>query len=259
MRVLMIEGLGMVDWMETKILGDELPSSDTLICMPDPTIANAKAAWQGVAIERCSFEHGKNPVAIDRCKETICGGNFDAVLVCDLSLFEGPTTAGPLFEQHVGPLLQQYVSAGGAVAFTSAEGFQLQPTLQRLFGTVWERSSYYRTNWSPVEANRANVSAIFPPSLASRSFSAKACSVRGVPLHERMFATTPDSRTQSHVPFMNGRPVGERSEPDSVLAPEEDYDVVVAMDPEWDRLGPEVAESLEVVPDFIDFHHCVLC
>lgn len=91
------------------------------------------------------------------------------------------------------------------MAMLTSEGLTVQPTLKRLFDTSWVGSSYYRTDWQCISDNLPLTGCA--PSEVGNSFSAKACSVRAVPREERLFATTVDSRTQSHVPMMAGQPV----------------------------------------------------
>ena len=122
-----------------------------------------------------------------------------------------------------------FVRGGGAIAVTTCDAAMCLPRLQRLFGVTWRLGGYYRTTWGPAAENASAVASTFPGDLATSSFSAKAHAVRQVPEHERIYGTTPDSRSQSQVPFMAGRSVGERTDADTVTSvAAEDYDVVVA-------------------------------
>ena len=89
----------------------------------------------------------------------------------------------------------------------------------------WKRSDYYRTTWSPCEENQQKINYSFGNGNLSRRiikpYSAKANTLRSVPIHERCFGVGEDSKTQSHVPFMNGL--------DKSKVADDDYDIVVAM------------------------------
>lgn len=219
-NVLIIEGMGSVgedvnfisdsilqhwDWCPSMRLG--IPRSPDA---PPPPTRHV----------RVSFAHGERVNARDACQRAIASKRFHAIVIADL------TTNHAAFEEHLGPGLLDFVELGGVVVFQSSEGTELPPTLQRLFGTEWEASGYYRTNWEPVvETLKVRVT------LCARAFSAKACSLRNVPYGERRFGTSPTSRTQSAAPGLAHRPVGQRQEPVSVMsgAETDDFDVCIAV------------------------------
>lgn len=208
-RVLAMRGFSVSDFMPDALMGKRIA------CVGRAGDPRAASAWRGIDVEWVDFEYGESQAAIDLCKERVSCGQFKAIVVVDLSDVGDPDSAGQLFEDHVGPVLQTFVREGGVVAFPTCEGLMLQPTLNRLFQTGWEQGGYYRTTWEPCASG--NPAAFFGNELASESFSAKACSIRKVPPHERMFGTAPDSVTQSHVFCMSNQPVGQRDDPESVV------------------------------------------
>ena len=210
--VLFIEGFAMADFMAGNLLG--LPSKIPGV----PTSQEAKVAWRGMRIMRisCLVEMELSKLAMEACCVEIASGLYHAVVVVDLAQDHR------LFESELGTALQTFVGAGGALAFPTSEGLNLVSTMARLFETAWVGSSYYRTQWSAAEENRENIQSTFGDRLSSSAFSAKACSLRKVPPHERCFGVNEKSRTQSLVPFMTGQVVSKPAEPDA------DYDVCVA-------------------------------
>ena len=182
-------------------------------------------AWRGLRYERIGLEGGERPDRLELCRRAIASGRFHAIVLSDLS---EDSRAVPAVERELGPTLQLFVRGGGALAVTSCDAAMCLPMLQRLFGVTWRMGGYYRTTWGPAAENASAVASTFPGDLATSSFSAKAHAVRQVPEHERIYGTTPDSRSQSQVPFMAGRSVGERTDADTVTSAAEDYDVVVA-------------------------------
>ena len=221
-HVLFIEGFGMADFMAGSLLG--LPSDIPGV----PTSQEAKVAWRGMTIKRisCVVEMELSDLAAEVCRLELASGAYHAVVVVDLAQDHG------FFETELGGAVQAFVRGGGAVAFPTSEGLQLASVMAHLFDTTWERSGYYRTSWGAAEENREHVRSTFGDRLASGTFSAKACSLRKVPPHERCFGVTDQSRTQSLVPFMAGQDVSKGDEPDSVTADSaamaSDYDVCVA-------------------------------
>ena len=223
-RVLFIEGFCPVDWMADQLSGS--PKA------PRPqSSASARQAWAFAEITRveCFAVDASNVLrpdadALDRCRQEIASGVYHAIVVVDLG------NELPRFEQELGPMLAGFAKAGGAVAFPTSDGLQASTSLKNVFGTEWEGSGYYRTNWDVAEENRAHVESVFGSGVAG--FSAKACSLKKVPAHERCWGVTEDSRTQSNVPFMAGNDVSKEGEPDSITAAAErlalDYDVCVA-------------------------------
>jgi len=132
------------------------------------------------------------------------------------------------FNADLGVLLQDFVSAGGVVAFPSSESNC--STLQQFFNVQWKTSSYYRTTWGPcMKDNKTNINNSFGNGDLSghvmKEYSAKAVSLNNVPPHERCFGVTDNSATQSLVPMMSGRDVSRNSNDDD----DDDYDIVVAM------------------------------
>ena len=221
-HVLFIEGFGMADFMAGSLLG--LPSDIPGV----PTSQEAKVAWRGMTIKRisCVVEMELSDLAAEVCRLELASGAYHAVVVVDLAQDHG------FFETELGGAVQAFVRGGGAVAFPTSEGLQLASVMAHLFDTTWERSGYYRTSWGAAEENREHVRSTLGDRLASGTFSAKACSLRKVPPHERCFGVTDQSRTQSLVPFMAGQDVSKGDEPDSVTADSaamaSDYDVCVA-------------------------------
>ena len=221
--MLFIEGFEQVgDFYVAGLLG--LPASIPGV----PSNEGTKLGWRGVSVKRlsCSEEQEPGALAMDVCRQEISSGKYNAIVVADLSYDHS------IFEKELGAALKSFAERGGAVAFPTSEGGNLAPTLDRLFGTGWTASGYYRTNWAVCAENRERVSASFGAE-GGASFSVKACSLRNVPPHERCFGVTEESRTQSHVPFMAGADVSKPAEPDSVTAAaaalDADYDCCVAM------------------------------
>ena len=221
-QVLFIEGFGMADFMAGNLLG--LPSEIPGV----PASQEAKVGWRGMSIKRisCVVEMEMSDLAAEVCRLELASGAYHAVVVVDLAQDH------EFFEVELGGALQDFVRAGGAVAFPTSEGLQLVSTMARLFDTAWQGSGYYRTSWGAAEENRGHVRSTFGDRLAADAFSAKACSLCKVPPHERCFGVMDQSRTQSLVPFMAGRDVSKGDEPDSVTADgaamARDYDVCVA-------------------------------
>ena len=237
--VLIIEGFGLtVDpWMSDALLGVDKPPSPNYICVGEREAnAQAREAWRRSGFgtpERCMLidRHGNADLcAIARCVELVSRGSVGAVVVSDL----GNDEIFSDFESYLGAALQAFVRGGGTLAILTSEGGLLVRSgmLQRLFGVTWASARYYRTTWTPASDNLPAVEAVTPPHLRA-GFSLKASSIRKVPPTERLFGTAEGSRTQSRVPMMAGRPVGQRTEPGSVLAGAEgtDYDVAVAAHP----------------------------
>jgi hypothetical protein len=148
-------------------------------------------------------------------------GKYHGIVVVDFSNFES------FFDEQLGPHLQQFVAAGGVVAFPSSES-TIIPSFQKFFDVEWERSDYYRTTWVPCEENMENINnSLGNGDLARRiikPYSAKGNTLKSVPRHERCFGVGNGSKTQSLVPHFNNRDVSRGSETD-----EDDYDIIVAM------------------------------
>ena len=228
-NVLIIDGTGMSgDFMSEHLLMLEREHSPGFFEMPkapEEKRAN-EAAWRGLRHERIGIECGERPDRLELCRRAIASGRFHAIILSDLSENQ---RAVPAVERELGTTLQLFVRGGGAIAVTTCDAAMCLPMLQRLFGVGWRMGGYYRTNWGPARENAESVAQAFPGNLATKPFSAKAHAVRQVPEHERLYGTTPDSRTQSLVPFMSGQSVGSRTDADSVTsAATEDYDVVIA-------------------------------
>ena len=217
LRILFLEGYCQVPWMETSFVR----------C---PPIGGVTRPFRPSKIFRvwCSDPSylGENEVKPDaygvkRCQDEIRSGRYHAIVVLDYSNPEEREE----FEDAFGDLLQQFVEAGGVVAFPSSEGM-LVHTLEKYFGVEWQMADYYRTTWGPCMENEQNINYSFGNGNLSRrvikNYSAKGTSLRGVPEKERCFGVTEDSRTQSLVPMMNGE---DKSKSDD----NGDYDVIVAM------------------------------
>ena len=179
------------------------------------------------SVTRVNFHYGERADAVRTCQQELLSGVYSSVIVSDLSCeFEA-------FQQQLGVYLQAFVRLGGAVAFLSGEGGQLQSTLQALFQTIWTPASYFRSTWGVAAENTAAVTKRFGD---SSSFSVKASTVRNVPVSERCFGTTPTSRHESlsmrmmkggAVPVGRGGPQDPGDNPDVPIDP--DYDIVVAV------------------------------
>lgn len=156
---------------------------------------------------------------VDRCIEEISTGKYHAIVVVDLS--NNIEDFGKKFSGH----LQAFVENGGVVAFPSSES-SLVHMLQDTFGVTWQRSGYYRTTWSPCQENEHLVKYSFGNGDFSthviKDYNVKGNTLLGVPPHERCFGVSSESRTNSLVPFMDGRDVSREEGSD-------DYDVIVAM------------------------------
>ena len=228
-NILVIDGTAMSsDFMSEHLLMIEREPSPGFIIPADSAEVKAatEAAWRNMRYERIGLECGTRPDKLELCRRAIASGRFHAIVLSDLSENH---QAVPAVESALGTALQSFARGGGAIAVTTCDAAMALPMLQRLFGVVWAMGGYYRTTWAPARENADGVARTFPGELATSTFSAKAHAVRQVPEHERMYGTTPRSRTQSLVPFMAGREVGKREDADSVTSgAAEDYDVVVA-------------------------------
>lgn len=163
---------------------------------------------------------------IETCITEIKSGKYHAIVVVDFS-----TTVSrqiELFERNLGELIQQFVEAGGVVAFPATEQ-AIMPYLRDRFGVAWRMSNYYRTTWQPCPENEQKINYSFGNGNLSRrvvkSYSAKSITLKSVPPHERCFGVGPDSTTESMVPFMSGKNVSRGNSKND----NEDYDVNIAM------------------------------
>ena len=198
--VLIIEGMNNIgadaNWMKDSLL--------------------AGSDFRGLRYKVVNFEYGESVEAVDACVAAIrdlrSSPLRNSVVIADLS------SDFDAFQRLLGPPLQSYAQAGGRVAFLSCEGLLLQPVLARLFGTRWRSSSYHRTTWYPAAAARGALDSTFTGMIEAAPFSAKACSVKGVPPEERLFIATRESRTQSLVPAMAGNAVGAGEDPEVCVA-----------------------------------------
>ena len=158
---------------------------------------------------------------IGNCRTEIESGKYHAIVVVDYS----NNRKMDEFNKDLGIHLQKFVAAGGVIAFPSTESM-LVPTLKQFFDVEWERSSYYRTNWSPCEENIDKINYSFGNGMFSRRVinphSVKANTLKSVPVHERCFGVDKDSRTQSLVESMRNKDVSKGPDDD-------DYDIIVAM------------------------------
>ena len=129
--------------------------------------------------------------------DEIMSGKYHAIIVMDYSeLVEE-------FEGAFGTLLQNFVRAGGLVAFPTSEG-SIMETLQKYFGVEWEYTSYYRTRWGPfLDDNKSNIYRNFGNGSQSQSvikdYSVKANAI-WAPKHERCFGVTERSFTHYQPP-----------------------------------------------------------
>lgn len=211
--VLFIEGFCQVPWFQNKFwncrdLMGEKPFSSTKnfrVWCADPSYLRDDD------IQPDGFGTGT-------CITEIESGKYHAIVVVDYS---GDTNE---FDASLGSYIQTFVAMGGVVAFPSSESL-LVPSLKRWFDVEWERSGYYRTNWSPCEENMDKINySLGNGSLSRRiitEYSAKGNTLQSVPVHERCFGVGENSQTQSLVPHMI-RDVSKGSDG-------EDYDIIVAM------------------------------
>ena len=129
------------------------------------------------------------------------------------------------FESDFGVLLQQFVRAGGVVAFPSSEGIPVI-TMGDYFNVEWKCGDYYRTTWGPCMENEKNINYSFGNGNLSRriikNYSAKGGCLIGVPKHERCFGAMKDDLRFADIPIMADRDRSKKSD-------DEDYDVIVAM------------------------------
>ena len=102
---------------------------------------------------------------VKRCRDEIISGKYHAIVVIDYSDRDLTNE----FEEAFGTLLQQFVRAGGVVAFPSSESC-LVSRLQEFFDADWGCGEYYRTNWGPcLEDNKSNIHRNFGSGTLSRS------------------------------------------------------------------------------------------
>lgn len=221
-HVLFIEGYCMVSWMEARIQRNGFHGNG--FC--------TKRVWVTDPSYRNKDDDGPPPdlIGADKAIQEIESGFYHGIVVVDYSNQDESQE----FEDTFGLHLQKFVQNGGVVAFPSSEGL-LVSTLSKLFETTWTTSNYYRTTWGPCPENECLINYSFGNGNLARRvigpYSAKGVSLRNVPVQERCFGVTCDSRTQSLVPMMAGRDVSRPDDPDSVAASElePDYDVLVAM------------------------------
>lgn len=152
---------------------------------------------------------------VKRCRDEIMSGNYHAIVVIDYS------DSVKAFEGSICKLLQNFVRAGGVVAFPTSEG-KIVETLQKYFGVKWDYTNYYRTLWGPyLEDNESNILRNFGGGTLSRNvikdFSAKA-NVIWAPKHERCFGVTERSFNRPYY-----------QPPAEMRGKSEDYDAVVAV------------------------------
>jgi hypothetical protein len=208
--ILIIEGLGLTDanWMTDHILGN----------VRTPT----------TPVTRVDFCWGEDPAKIQRCQTELLSGKYCSVIIADLA------HKFATFRQHLGEHLQVFVRGGGAAAFITSEGGQLQETLRVLFDTTWTSAGYFRSTFGSAVENGARVAELFGSAL-QQPFSVKASTIRNVPLAERCFGVTPYSQHESLSMQLHGfggavgrgGPQDPGDDPDVPIYT--DYDVVVAV------------------------------
>ena len=139
-HILFIEGYCQGPWMETSfvncppVMGDTRPfscHSTFRVWCTDPSVLD---------------DDNVQPDAfgVERPQDEIRSGKYHAIVVMDCSNMEMRSE----FESAFGNLLQEFVAAGGVVAFPSSE-FVLISTTEKYFDTDWKISNYYRTMWQP--------------------------------------------------------------------------------------------------------------
>ena len=217
LHVLFIEGYCQVSWMQNKY--------QTYKSLDDnPRFAHLSTFRVWCSDPEYLNDEGLPPDAmgVERGQQEIKSGKYHAIIVLDYSDPEEKQR----FEQDFGSLLQAFAAAGGVVAFPSSEGL-IVSTLKKLFDVKWKMASYYRTTWGPCLAvNEKNVLDSFGNGKYAQKiitgYSAKAVTMKSVPLNERCFGPTDSSRTQSLVPFMGGQDVSAKQD-------DEDCEAIVAM------------------------------
>lgn len=248
-NILFIEGFSIVaDLMTERLIGKTNESST------NSESHNSRSCWTFATITRaqCFSTDADLDIpdmdAISRCRDQLASGTFHAAVVVDLSSYHD------LFCKELGPSLSAFTHAGGAVSFTTSEGLITCATLNDIFGTAWKGSSYYRTSWGVAVENTGYVRHVFGKDVCS--FSAKACSLRNVPPHERCWGVTSTSVTQSIAPCLAGKDVSKAHTDDNQWA-ENDYDVFVAMHHHgagWMMFTGDVnidSETVTIVSNFI--------
>jgi hypothetical protein len=103
-------------------------------------------------VTHVDFCWGEDPAKIERCQTELLSGTYCSVIlsdvVCSLGDDGAPFDARhefATFRQHLGEHLQAFVRGGGAAAFISSEGGQLQETLGVLFDTAWTSAGCFRS------------------------------------------------------------------------------------------------------------------
>ena len=166
------------------------------ICMADFYYKNltCKADWSAFEIKHVTvgYDRSKGGYNCPDSKRELLSGRYKVVVVCDLS---NHPKAHNWLMRDLGTDLQSFVKNGGCVAFPTSEGFLLQETLQKLFGTTWVKSDYYRTTWGAC--GTSSTLANFPGINPLLKFSAKCATLRNVSSEERVFGVTESSTYES--------------------------------------------------------------
>lgn len=242
LHVLFLEGYCQVSWMQNELVQSP--------CFRDDNVFVIKRVWvtDPSFLRNSNQEEDWRPdfYGTKRALEEITSGRYHAIVVVDYS----NTADYDEFQDIFGAILQQFVQKGGVVAFPSSES-SLVSTLQTLFGVTWQRSNYFRTTWGPCPENEPWIRYSFGNGPLGQAildpYSVKANTLRHVPVQERCFGVTTESRAQSLVPAMAAQDISRpRYDPDSVTAVaashddngedyyydgllEQDYDIIVAM------------------------------
>ena len=185
-RVLLIDGLwGSSDWYS-----DALTGRCWTKLRRDSTRRAVLAAWAGVHLETCSFQHGKSEDAILACERAVCHGGFHALVVADLCQADVVSC----FETRMGHVLRNFANNGGAIAFPSSDGPAVTSFLWRVFGTQWKTDMCYDSEWEPhkLDGKFTLLASTFTHGtpvdcLTFSPFHATAWALQGVPNRETLF------------------------------------------------------------------------
>lgn len=166
----------------------------------------SKRAW----LTADNLDEGPRPDmfgAADAIRE-IERGTYHAIVVVDCAHDETE------FFDKFGSHLQKFVELGGVVAFPTSQG-GLISNLGSLFGVSWKRHGRLRAWWTPCEENMSIIQKNFgngrnDPDII-QSYVVNGNAIHNVPLQERCFCVTKDSKTQPAIPIIP-------SDPDTIVA-----------------------------------------
>ena len=189
-RVLVIYGLALTDtpWFKEHLLGEKA-ALHSAVAQREEDREAAAAAWRGIHVDQVSFDWAEDPQCVRICQEAIVGGNYHAIVVCDLCCQDLMEEPQHLFERLIGSHLQSFARSGGRVAFPTSDGLMLfnQKVLHRLFDVSWRPCAYTAENWGPLPPDPGE--GVVPTFVAPRSTPVaytKATSLADVPPEERV-------------------------------------------------------------------------